>query len=402
MEQEIKKRNEAMVESGKVDWGARARGGAPLISEASEQTEADRQVPDHVVAAMHDAELFRMCLPRSLGGGEATPLEVMEVLEIVAGADASTAWCLGQLIGCSLAAGYLDPDVARDVFGAPNAALAWGPTSASARVVAADSGFRVSGQFRFASGSRHATWLGAHCAVFEADGTQRLGAGGKPVDRTVLFPISAATMDDVWRVVGLKGTGSDNYTVDDLFVPESHSFVRDTDDFRRETGPLYRIPFITFYGIAFAGVALGIARAMLDEFIALAAEKVPARTTSVLRESPIIQSEVAMAQGRLGSSRAYLVEMAGATWETAIAGEPFPLDQRALLRVAISYAMNQAREVAEFAFRAAGTNAIFEANSFERRFRDMYAVSQQSQANLWNFESAGQALLGLEPKGGRV
>ena len=104
----------------------------------------------------------------------------------------------------------------------------------------------------------------------------------------------------------------------------------------------------------------------------------------------------------MGACRAYLMEMVGQTWETAGAGADFPLDQRTRLRLAITYAMNQAREVVDFAFNAAGTDAIFEAGPFERRFRDMRAACQQSQANQWNFESAGQALLGLDPQGGRI
>lgn len=388
--------------TGSEDWAARARALAPLIESEADRIERERRLPDQVMAALHDAGLYRMCLPASIDGGAATPLAVMEVLEAVAAADASTAWCLGQALGCSLAAAYVEPEVARAVFGAADAVLAWGPTSRDAKAVAVDGGYRLSGRFRFASGSRNASWLGAHCAVFEADGTQRAGAGGKPVDRTFLFPIECADITDVWRVIGLRGTGSDDYAVEDLFVADAYTFVRDVPAGLREDWPLYRISFITFYGIAFAGVALGIARSMLDSFVGLAAEKIAARTTTVLRENAVIQTQVAHAEWQLCASRAFLVEMIERTWQTAAAGEDFPLDQRTRLRLAISYAMNQAREVAEFAFRAAGTNAIFEDGPFERRFRDMQAVSQQSQANQWNFVAAGQALLGLEPAGGRV
>ncbi len=203
-------------------------------------------------------------------------------------------------------------------------------------------------------------------------------------------------------MIGLRGTGSDDYAVEDLFVQDAYTFIRECAADRRERWPLYRIPLMTFYGIAFAGVALGIARAMLGEFVTLAAEKIPYRATAVLRDNPVIQTQVAHAEWQLSASRAFLVEMVEHTWETACAGEDFPLDQRTRLRLAISYAMNQAREVVEVMFRAAGTNAIFEDGPFERRFRDIQAVSQQSQANQWNFVAAGQALLGLEPAGGRV
>ena len=395
-------RNDGETRVDDEDWVVRARDLAALIAAGAERTERDRRVSDDVMAALHDARLFRMCLPVSLDGGEATPRAVMEVLEVVAAADASTAWCLGQALGCTFAAAYLEPETARDVFGARDAMLAWGPTTPKAKAIAVDGGYRLTGQFRFASGSRNASWLGGHCAVHEPDGTCRADAGGKSVVRTFLFPYDSAEISDVWQVIGLRGTGSDDYAVNDLFVPDAYTFIRESAADRREHWPIYRIPLITFYGIAFAGVALGIARAMLGEFVTLAAEKIPYRATAVLRDNPVIQTQVAYAEWQLSASRAFLVEMIEHTWETARAGDDFPLDQRTRLRLAISYAMNQAREVVEVMFRAAGTNAIFEDGPFERRFRDMQAVCQQSQASQSNFASAGQALLGLDPAGGRI
>lgn len=397
-----RERSEPDGGAGAVDWVARAKALCPMIAAASDRIERDRELPPEIISALHEAELFRMLLPRSIGGGEADPLAWMEVLEAVSAADASTAWCLGQGQGCTSAAAFLDAAAAQEIFGKPDSVLAWGPGNRTAKAVAAEGGYRVSGEFMFASGSRHADWLGAHCAVMEPDGSPRMDEAGKPVDRTMLFPKSSAEMIDVWQVIGLKGTGSDNYAVDDLFVPEAHTFRRNARADLRETGPLYRIPLLTLYGMAFAGVAIGIARAMLDEFIDLAANKVASRTAGVLRENAVIQSEVAQAKGRLGSSRAFLVEMIGQTWETACSGEEFPLEQRARLRVSITWAMNQASEVADFAYQASGTTGIFETNSFERRFRDMHTVSQQGQAHRSNFEAAGQVLLGLQPTSPRV
>lgn len=368
-----------------------------MIEAAAPAIEKEREVTREVMAALHKARLFHMLVPKSLGGGEADPLAVMGVLEAVAAADASTAWCLGQGLISALVAGFLDPKAAKEIFGEPNAVVAWGPTNSTAKAVKVEGGYRATGKWRFASGSRHATWLGGHCNVVDADGKPVMGANGRPVSRTLLFPRAKAKITDVWQVVGLRGTGSDDYEVSDLFVPDAYTSWRDSKPDRREKGPLYSIPLLTAYGMGFAGIALGIGRAMLDNFVKLASTKVAGGTHSTLRENAVIQTGVAQGERKLRSARAFLVEMIGKTWESAKKGEEYPMEQRALLRIAISGAMNEAREVCDFAYQAAGTNAIFEKGPFERRFRDMHTVSQQGQAHLSNFEFAGQALLGLNP-----
>jgi len=384
-----------------VDWLARARELAPMIAEDAVAGERAGQVTDRVMAAMHEKSMFRMALPRIYGGGAATALEMSQVAEIVAAADASTSWCLGQALGCTFASGYIDPEVANEIYGAPDAVLAWGPPGKS-KAVKVDGGYRVSGEWRFASGSRHATWLGGHSRLYDDDDTPTKGPNGGPVIRTMMYPKSSATMIDVWQVIGLRATGSDNYAVKDLFVPASHTYARDSDAERRDTGPIHRIPLLTFYGMIFAGVALGIGRALLDEFFVLAETKVSGGATGPLRENAVIQSEVAQCEARLRSSRAFLHEMIEEYWENAKTGEPPSLPLRAQLRTSITWAMNQARDVANYAYHASGTNGIFENNDFERRFRDMHTVAQQGQGHRSNFEAAGQVFLGLQPTGHRV
>ena len=382
-----------------VDWVARARGVAPAIAAESDRTERGGRVTDTVMAAMHGAELYRLCLPRSMGGGEASPAELVGVVETVAAAGASTAWCLGQALGCSLSAAFLAPDVAREIFGAPDAVCAWGPVNKASRAVPADGGWRLGGRWSYASGIRNASWLGAHYFETGPDGTQLLNAEGRPCIRTFLFPAQSATVEPVWDTMGLRGTGSDDYAVDDLFVPEGRSFLRDHAPDRREDGPLYRIALTAFYGIAFAGVALGIARAALDDFVALAAAKTASYSTGAMRESTAVQADVALAEGHLGASRAFMLEMADEAWHTLGRGDALDLDRRARLRIACAYASARAREVVAMAYHRAGATAIHAKNPFERRFRDMNTVAQQVQAAPSNFENAGKALLGLDPLG---
>jgi alkylation response protein AidB-like acyl-CoA dehydrogenase len=381
-----------------VDWVARAQALAPMIEAAGGRIEAERRIVPPVVAALHDAGLFRMLLPVSLGGSGADVVAFNQVIETIAAADASTAWCLAQQVASTQAASFLDPKVAREIFASPDGAVAWGPP-AGAKAVVTDGGYIVNGRWRFASGSEHCPWLGGHCAVIEADGKPRLDAHGRSVMRTVLFRKEKATFTDIWHVLGLRGTASNAYEVKDLFVPEAYSTWRDSVPDRRGDEPLARIPLLTLYGMGFSGVALGLARASLDAFKTLAATKKPSPmhgSPVPLREHPVIQARVAEATGQLQSARAYLLDMLRVFWDGATAKRAVSLEQRAQLRIAITGSMEQASRVVDFAFRTAGADAIFQGSPFERRFRDMHTVTAQGQAHLSNFEGAGQALFGIE------
>ena len=382
-----------------VDWVARAAALVPMIEAASERIEAERRIVPEVVTALHEAGLFHMLLPASFGGGAADIVAFNQVIETIAAADASTAWCLAQQVASTQAAGYLDPKIAREIFAAPDGAVAWGPPS-GAKAVVVGGGYIVNGRWRFGSGSEHCPWLGGHATVFEADGKPRLDKQGRPVMRTMLFRKDKATFYDIWHVIGLRGTGSNAYEVTELFVPEAYSYWRDLPADRRGADPLGNIPLLTLYGMGFSGVGLGLARASLDAFMKLAEAKKPGSVHGapvLLRDNAVIQARVAKATGRLQSARAYLHDMLQVFWDAATANRAVPLEQRAQLRVAITGAMEQARRVVDFAYHSAGTNAIFHGSPFERRFRDMHTVTAQGQAHLSNFEAAGQALFGIEP-----
>ena len=155
----------------------------------------------------------------------------MQMLEEIAKADASTAWCLGQNSVCAMIAAALDHDTAHEIFNTAPGILAWGAIAHEVR--AEPGGYRASARLDFASGSRQASWLGAHVRVVEADGSPRKKADGSPEIRTILFPMSQAVMYDVWDVIGLKGTGTDSYSVDNLFIPEKFAALRD-ELFRNE------------------------------------------------------------------------------------------------------------------------------------------------------------------------
>ena len=380
-----------------LDVVDRARALAPLIESLSPVIDAERRLPPGLLAELHRAGLFRLLLPRSQQGLETDPLTFLEVIETVARADASTAWNLGQAGGCAMAAAYLGPAVGWQIFGGgPEAVLAWGP-GRDARAVAVDGGYLVSGTWTFNSGGRHATWVGAHCPIYEPDGQARRDGSGVPVERTFLVPASEITWDDQWRVMGLRGTGSDAFTLDGRLVAHDHSITRDWERERREPGPLYRLSARALFAIGFAAVALGVARAGLDTFVGLARTKVPRGAPRHMRDNAVVQSQTAQAEARLRSSRQYLVHTVGQAWLAVQGSGTFDLEQRMAIRLASTFAMHQAREVLDFAYDAAGATAIFDGHPLERRFRDLHTATQQLQARASHFETVGAWLLGAEP-----
>jgi alkylation response protein AidB-like acyl-CoA dehydrogenase len=383
-----------------ADHVDRARELAPLLQDAADEIEEQRQLPARVVEALIEGGFFKLLIPRSLGGSELHPLSYVQVLEEIAKAEPSTAWSLGQNSGCSMTAAYLEPQIAREIFGPRQGILAWGPDLPGAgRTIAVKGGFRVTGRWGFATGSRHATWLGAHVPVFEEDGTPRMNPNGRPYVRTVLFPKSQATIIDNWHVIGLRGTGSDSYAVEELFVPQQYTCSRDNPAERREPGTLYQFTSGMIYAMGFSNVSLGIARGALDAFIELARDKIPRGARKTLRQNNVIQALVAQCEARLSSCRAYLHETLEEMWDAAERHGDFRPEQHPRLRLAATWAIQQSREVVAQIYSAAGATAVFTDNPFERRFRDMHAGSQQGQGRPIHFETVGQILLGLPPEG---
>jgi alkylation response protein AidB-like acyl-CoA dehydrogenase len=294
-----------------------------------------------------------------------------------------------------MSAAYLDEQVAREVFGPEDSVLAWG-AGEQGKAVAVDGGFQVNGRWRFASGGKHATWLGGHCKVFDADGSERRNQADKHVDRTVLIRRDVATIADDWYVIGLRGTRSEGYTIDDVFVDDAHTFHRDDASERRCEAPLYVFPTTYVYASAFSGVGLGIARGALDDLRSLAAHKTAHGARSSLRDSPVFQTELAELEAQWGSARAFQQTTLLEAWDDVSKNRVLNIEHRARIRLATTYAINQATEVVQAAYRMAGSTAIFESGPFERRFRDMHAVSQQVQGRRTHFETVGRSMLGLE------
>src|SRR6202045_4580435 len=222
-------------------------GDQTVISRAAAEIESTRRLPPELLDKLHDAGLFRLLMPRSSNGIETDPLTFFHVIETIARADGSTAWCLSQAGGCAMSAAYLDLPVAHAIFGNdPRAVLAWGP-GPGVRAVECDDGYKVTGVWSFASGGRHATWLGAHCPIYAADGSPKRDVNGEQLQRTMLVRSEDVQWTDIWNTVGLRGTASDQFALDDFFVRSDHSITREFDRECRESGPLYRMGSGTCY-----------------------------------------------------------------------------------------------------------------------------------------------------------
>jgi alkylation response protein AidB-like acyl-CoA dehydrogenase len=375
---------------------ARAEAVRGAVGAASGEIETTRRLPPALLDKLHEAGLFRLLLPRSSNGIETDPVTFFHVIETIARADASTAWCLSQAGGCAMSAAYLDLPVAHAIFGDdPRAVLAWGP-GPKVKAVECEGGYKVTGVWAFASGGRHATWLGAHCPIFAADGSPKFEANGLPQERTMLVRTQDVQWTDIWNTVGLRGTASDQFALDDFFVRSDYSITREFDQECRESGPLYRMGSGTCYQVGFAGVACGIARSALDHFADVARNKVARGQKSQLRDNAVVQSGLAQAEVNLRAARGFVLQSMADVWQSLKAGALINVEQRVVIRMAATHAIHKAREAVDFAYHAAGATAIFENHPLERRFRDIHTVTQQLQGRLSHFETVGAWMLGAE------
>lgn len=375
----------------------KARELGPAIEAAADEIERSMEIPEPLISRLHESRLFRMLLPRSVGGDQVEPWLYLAAVEEIARHDGSVGWNLFVANSSALIAPFISLEAAKEIYADPRALIAWGPPTQH-RAIAVPGGYRVSGEWHFASGTRQANWMGAHCQVVEPDGSLRKNRFGRPTIRTLLMPKDQTTPIHDWNTMGMRGTASEGYSIKDVFVPEAFSGTREDPSLRRDRGKLYAFTTQGLYAVGVAGVALGIARAMLDSFVALAAEKAP-RNMGRLADSPVVQADVARREASLGSARVWLAELLKDAWATADEVEPIDTAQRARVRLGCSQAIHVALEVADYTYRAAGTSGIFKGTPFERRFRDIHTLSQQIQSREAHFEIVGRILFNGDPDG---
>jgi len=360
----------------------------PQIFEHRAAFDRERRLPDSVFCALADAGLFRLWLPRSLGGPELSPLEFMRVVEAAAAIDGSIGWLVGNGGGMSRIGGYLPMAVARDWF-ADQRTFIVSATGAVGTTTAVDGGYRITGRWPFGSGAPHGTHF---------MGLATIGGIQTPEQPRLCcyFARQQVVIHDTWHVSGLRGTGSSDFEVHDAFVSAQHvhPFIDHTPV---EPGLLYRMPPLSVFAWTVSVVPLGIARGAIDAFAALASTKGRLGATGLLRDREIVQAMVGRVEARHGAARALLIEtMTELMAATDIGGERLVV-ARARLRTAGAHAAETALSIVDMLAAEAGSVAIFESGPLERAIRDAQAAAKHIAMSPSSYIIAGRLGLGLEP-----
>lgn len=374
---------------------AAARAGLALAGR-SREIEARRSLPQDVADQLADAGLYRLLTPQALGGHEAPPGSFYLVVEQLARADASAAWCCFISCTSALLAAYLPEDAAARLFSHPQRKLS-GVFAPRGRAVPTTQqgvdGLRVSGRWAWGSGTRNADLITAGCLLIGPDGQPALMPDGAPRILSVVLDRSQVQLADNWDAFGLCGTGSGEFEVKDAFVPLAHSACL-LDGPRLQT-PLYRFPVFGLLAIAISAVATGVAREALQHFIDEASAKVPQAGNRPLSARATVQDAVARAEAQLQSARCYLLASVEAAWQAAQQPGELPLALRRDLRLSATHAVHTAAEVVQRLYTLAGGTAVFAASPLQRALRNVQVATQHMMVGEATWELTGRLLLGV-------
>lgn len=371
---------------------AAARALGPMIRGEAEAIEAAGRLTPKVALGLKQAGVFRMTMPRSMGGPEVDPITQLEIVEEVARADGSAGWVV--MIGSDggFYASHLERAVAERLY-ADRDAITASVLVPRGRATRVEGGYRVTGQWPFGSSSLHADWFVGGCVVCDAQGPIA-GPGGHPQVRMTYFARTDVEILDTWHTTGLAGSGSHDWRVADVFVPDELTFSFFEPP--RDPAPLYAFPW--FIVANAPGASLGIARASIELFCALAESKTIQPGGHRLRDELLVQRAVAQAEATLGSAKSYLVDKTGELWETVCAGRPPSLAERAAFRLAGIHAFRAAKGAVAGMYEAAGGTALYRRSPLDRLWRDISTISQHAFANEKGYAEVGRAMLGLDPQ----
>jgi alkylation response protein AidB-like acyl-CoA dehydrogenase len=371
----------------------RVKGIEPTLRACAADAERDRRLPDVAFQAMREQGLYKMWKPKAYGGMETDPMTAFRVFEEVSRIDSAAGWNLQLSTAGEILGAWFPEEGAREIFG-PDAVLA-GSFFPPRKAIPVEGGYRVSGQQSFVSGAHQATGIVGMSNIYDSDDGPRM-SDGVPVSMMTACPASEAVIVDTWRTMGMRGTGSHDVLLQDVFVPESRTalFVPLEKPGPAYQGPLYRMSVSPVVS-ALATVALGIGRAAVDDLIALAGRKTPSYTAKPLRERDTIHAMLGEAEATLGAARAFLYEALEEAWEAAVAGKRIDMPGKMKLQLGATHAAQAAARTVDLVHAAAGTSGIREEHRFQRHFRDAHTITQHAFISASRYESGGQYMLGV-------
>ncbi|HZQ37199.1 MAG TPA: acyl-CoA dehydrogenase family protein [Dehalococcoidia bacterium] len=367
----------------------------PVIRKHAASGEIERRLAPEVVAAMIDAGVFRAWVPKALGGLELDPLSALRIFEGIAHADGSAGWVASNSANAAMLGQVLPDEGAAEIFSDPKVLLG-GAAFPPGAATPVEGGYRVTGQWNFGSACAFATWMLGAALVMEGE-APRLGPDGNPVMAFVLFKTSDMEIVDNWNTLGMRGTGSHDFRVQNLFVPDRCAALLGPFDHPGTAykGPLYRMGF-WLDAIRIAITALGIARAALDAFVQLAERKTPNGIQSVLADRPVVQDQVARARAMIEAGRATVYQSVEEAWEYVNSGPRITTNEGISMALASSFGVELAVKAVDILQGLAGTTGIRAEHPFQQYFRDIHTINQHALANASRFESLGKLILGRQ------
>jgi alkylation response protein AidB-like acyl-CoA dehydrogenase len=366
-----------------ADFVERARRLAPLLDERADEAERVGRLTDDVVEAFHRERLYGVWTPASLGGAELDPVSSLELLEHLAAADPSAGWVhMAAALCVGTAGAYLGDDAVEELFGGERFPVIHGQGTRPGTLVPQDGGFLLSGSWSFASGIRHATHVHTLAVVEET---------AEP--RICVLPVEQATLIDNWDVLGLRATGSIDYTIDSVFVPEAYTHVGFVEGSSRGGG-LFQLGVIGMAVIGHAGWALGVARRLLEELAGLAREKVG--RPGAIADSSAFQERYAIAEGKYRAARALVFETWRDVGRSLDSGDPLSVRQHTMIRFVPGFATTALHEVSNVVYLASGTTGL-RSGTIQRLYRDAHAGTQHLIVSSPVMQACGRELAGLAP-----
>jgi indole-3-acetate monooxygenase len=366
-----------------VDLVATAKALQPLLREHAPSGDETGQLSDPVVDALHEHGLFGMWVPVPLGGTELDPLSSLLVIQTLAEADPSASWVvMAAALATGTGGAYLSDEAVAEMFGGPRFPVVAGQGTRPGSAVIDGDGYRLSGSWSFASGIKHAQWIHT-LAIIEDTGQPKI----------FVLPVDKARLIDNWDVLGLRATGSIDYVIEDVYVPNGFTHYGPAEKAERG-GNLFNLGIMHFAMICHSGWALGVTRRMLDELAALVQSK--AGRPGTLADSSAFHTQFGEAEAKWHAARAFIYETWREVSDTIAGGGPLSHEQRTMTRLALYHATWAAEEISVAVYRAAGTTAL-RSGVLQQYFRDMHAGTQHVTSAPGAIENCGRDLAGLAP-----